>query len=142
MVRVLATGTFDILHPGHIRYLEEARALGDELWVIVSRDRMIRHKPRPIIPEEQRLMMVRALRVVDHAILGSEGDIYEPLLEIKPDIVALGYDQHFDERILQKELEARGLGARVVRVSGFEQCPLCSTGAIVQKIIRDREKKR
>ncbi|MDL5503512.1 MAG: adenylyltransferase/cytidyltransferase family protein, partial [Candidatus Methanoperedens sp.] len=51
MVRVLATGTFDILHPGHLLYLSKARALGDELYVIVARDSMIKHKPKPIVPE-------------------------------------------------------------------------------------------
>ncbi len=51
MVRVLATGTFDILHPGHLRYLSEAKALGDELYVIVARDSMVKHKPKPIVPE-------------------------------------------------------------------------------------------
>ncbi len=53
--RVVATGTFDLLHPGHIYYLEESKKLGDELWVIVARDMNVKHKPRPIIPEEQRL---------------------------------------------------------------------------------------
>ena len=90
MVRVLATGTFDLLHPGHLLYLSEARSLGDELYVIVARESMIKHKQRPIVPEEQRLAMVKALRVVDKAMLGSEKDIFEPLCEIRPDIIVLG----------------------------------------------------
>ena len=77
MVRVLATGTFELLHPGHLLYLEEAKKLGDELFVIVGRDITVRKRKRtPIIPEEQRLQMVSALRVVDKAMLGSEKDIY------------------------------------------------------------------
>jgi len=73
VVRVLATGTFDILHPGHLLYLEEARALGDELYVIVAREKNIKHKPKPIISENQRLKMISSLKAVDEAILGSEG---------------------------------------------------------------------
>ena len=52
--RVVATGTFDLLHPGHVLYLERSRALGDELVVIVARDVNVRHKPKPVLPEEQR----------------------------------------------------------------------------------------
>ncbi|MDD1677328.1 MAG: adenylyltransferase/cytidyltransferase family protein, partial [Methanomicrobiales archaeon] len=65
MKRIVATGTFDILHPGHLFYLEESRRLGDELHVIVARDANVRHKPAPILPESQRLAMVSALRIVD-----------------------------------------------------------------------------
>ncbi|MHC1574199.1 MAG: adenylyltransferase/cytidyltransferase family protein, partial [Candidatus Methanogasteraceae archaeon] len=90
MTRVLATGTFDIPHPGHLFYLSQASALGDELYVIVARASMIKHKPKPILPDEHRLLMVQALKVVDHAVLGSENDIFEPLHEIMPDIIALG----------------------------------------------------
>ncbi len=140
MVRVLATGTFDILHPGHLLYLSEARALGDELYVIVARESMIKHKPRPIIPEEQRLAMVRALRMVDEAILGSDEDMFEPLLEIKPDIIALGQNQFFNEKELEKQLKAHSIDAKVARIKSFEQCELCSSAAIIRKIIeRNKE---
>ncbi len=135
MVRVLATGTFDILHPGHLRYLSEARALGDELYVIVARDSMVKHKPKPIIPEKQRLAMVQALRIVDKAVLGSEKDMFEPLREIKPDIIALGKNQHFNEKELEKQLKAHGINAKVVRIKSFEECELCSSAAIIKRII-------
>jgi FAD synthetase len=135
MTKVLATGTFDILHPGHILYLEEAKKLGDELFVIVARDANIKHKPKPVIPENQRLRMVKALRVVDEAILGSESDIFEPLFQIKPDIIALGFDQKFDETWLEKELSKRGIEARVVRIEKFEDCELCSTAKIFNRIV-------
>ncbi len=135
MVRVLATGTFDILHPGHLLYLSEAKALGDELYVIVARDSMIKHKPKPIIPEEQRLAMVAALRIVDKAILGSETDMFEPLREIKPDIIALGKNQFFKEKELEAQLKMHGINAKVVRIQSFEQCELCSSGAIIRRIL-------
>ncbi|MHC1592658.1 MAG: adenylyltransferase/cytidyltransferase family protein, partial [Methermicoccaceae archaeon] len=76
MKRVLATGTFEFLHPGHLYFLSEAKKLGDELVALVARDSMIRHKPTPIIPEQQRLEMVAALKVVDKAVLGSEKSMW------------------------------------------------------------------
>ncbi len=133
-VRVLATGTFDLLHPGHLLYLSEAKALGDELYVIVARDSMIKHKPKPIIPDVQRLSMVQALRMVDNAVLGSEHDMFEPLYQIRPDIIALGKNQFFKEHELEAKLKARGIEAKIVRIQAFEQCELCSSAAIIRRI--------
>lgn len=134
MVRVLATGTFDLLHPGHLRYLSEARALGDELYIIVARDSMIKHKPKPVVPEAQRLAMVQGLRIVDKAMLGSEKDMFEPLQEIRPDIIALGQNQFFNEYDLEKQLKDHGISAKVMRVKSFDNCELCSSAAIIKKI--------
>ncbi|MDI6888229.1 MAG: FAD synthase [Methanocellales archaeon] len=135
MTKVLATGTFEILHPGHLTYLQKAKELGDELIVIVARDKMIKHKRKPLIPEKQRLEMVRALKIVDKAILGSEKDIFEPLQEIEPDIITLGYDQRFDEETLMKELRKRGLMAEVVRIESINPGQLCGSGKIIKKIV-------
>jgi FAD synthetase len=135
MVRVLATGTFDLLHPGHLLYLSEAKALGDELYVIVARDSMIKHKPKPIIPEGQRLAMVQSLRIVDKALLGDEQDMFRPLREIRPDIVALGKNQFFRETELEAQLRAHGINVKVVRVQSFRQCELCSSAAIIRRIL-------
>jgi len=136
MVRVLATGTFDILHPGHLLYLEEAKKLGDELYVIVGRDINVKRRKRtPVIPEEQRLRMVSALRVVDKAMLGSEEDMYEPLYSIKPDIIAIGYDQTFDEVELEEELSKRGFKSRVVRIKRYNSCALCKVEGIIRHIL-------
>jgi len=136
LTRILATGTFDLLHPGHIYFLTQARALGDELFVIVARDSNVTHKPKPIVPEEQRLDMVNALGMVDKALLGSEKDMFEPLKQIRPDIIALGYDQHFDCEFLEKELTKRGLPSKVVRIPLSKECPLCSTGAIIKEVLK------
>ncbi|MCQ6963259.1 FAD synthase [Methanolobus chelungpuianus] len=139
LVKVLATGTFDILHPGHVLYLSRARELGDELYVIVARSSMVRHKPKPVIPDEQRLKMVSALKVVDRAVLGSESDMFEPIREIRPDIIALGYDQTFDTESLERELRERSIDAKVVRISDSKTCALCSTGKIIKKVIERYE---
>ncbi len=135
MVRVLATGTFDILHPGHLLFLSGAKELGDELYVIVARDSMVKHKPKPVVPEAQRLAMVQGLRIVDKAMLGSETDMFEPLCDIKPDTVALGNNQHFDEKELETQLRAHGIYARVERIHAFDHCALCSSGAIIRRIL-------
>jgi FAD synthetase len=138
MRRVVATGTFDILHPGHLYYLEESRRLGDELYVIVARDRNVKHKPKPVIPEGQRVKMVAALRVVDHAVLGDLHDMFRPIEEIRPDIITFGYDQHFDEEKIRGELEKRGLSPRLVRIGQYRGDPVCSSREIVRSV-RERE---
>ncbi len=135
MVRVVATGTFDIIHPGHIRFLEEAKKLGDELIVIVAREKNVKHKPKPIIPEEQRRRVVEALKPVDRAILGDEHDIFKPIMELRPDIIVLGYDQHFDEKKLEEELRKRGLNTKVVRIKVKEECEYCSSTKIIRRIV-------
>lgn len=135
MTRILATGTFDILHPGHLFYLSQAAALGDELYVIVARASMIKHKPKPILPDEHRLLMVQSLKLVDHAVIGSETDIFEPLYEIMPDIIALGFDQYFNTENLKKELADRGFTAGVVRVGETNTGKLRSTRRIVERIV-------
>ena len=137
MIRVVATGTFDILHPGHLYYLEESRRLGDELFVIVARDANVRHKPRPIIPEEQRLRMVQALKPVDHALLGDLHDMFRPIAEIRPDIITLGFNQHFDEEHLLQKLRDRGLDADVVRIPGYPGS-LASSSKIIERILNTR----
>ena len=130
----MATGVFDLLHPGHLYFLREARKLGDELWVVVARDSTARRfKHEPIMPERSRLEMVEALKPVDRAVLGNEGNIYEILGDIRPDVVALGFDQaHQEERILE-ECRRRGLATRVVRLARFEG-DLDGSRKIVRKV--------
>ncbi|MCQ8893316.1 MAG: FAD synthase [Methanolinea sp.] len=139
MKRVVATGTFDILHPGHLYYLGESRKLGDVLYVIVARDQNVRHKPRPVIPEDQRVRMVASLRVVDHAVLGDLHDMFRPIEEIRPDVITFGYDQHFNEEKIRDELAARGLAPLLVRIGQYRGDPYCSSREIVQ-LIRDRDR--
>ncbi|PKL69487.1 MAG: FAD synthase [Methanomicrobiales archaeon HGW-Methanomicrobiales-1] len=136
--RVVATGTFDLLHPGHIYYLEESKKLGDELWVIVARDMNVKHKPRPIIPEEQRLAMIASLRPVDHAILGDKTDMFLPIEEIHPDVITIGFNQLFDEEKLRSQLAARNLNPEIVRIGKFADTELCSSRKVVQEIVAKR----
>lgn len=133
--RVVATGTFDIIHPGHITFLREAKKLGDELIVIVAREKNVRHKPKPVVPEEQRRKVVEAIKYVDKAILGDEEDMFRPIMELKPDVIVLGHDQHFDENWLKEELKKRNLNCDVVRIKVKEDCPLCSSHKIIERVL-------
>lgn len=139
--RVVATGTFDLLHPGHLYYLEESKKLGDELWVIVARDANVKHKPPPIIPEEHRLRMVAALKPVTHAILGDKTDMFRPIREIRPAIITIGFNQHFDETKLHQQLLERGLETEIIRIGKYEDDDLCSSRFVVQRIVEVRGKK-
>ena len=138
--RVVATGTFDILHPGHLYYLKESKKMGDELWVIVARDANVKHKPCPIIPEEQRRQIVAALKPVDQAILGDQTDMFRPIKEIQPDVITIGFNQHFDEPTLRQQLIERGLAPEIVRIGKYEDGDLCSSRFVVQRIINVRGK--
>ena len=133
--RVVATGTFDIIHPGHITFLREAKKLGDELVVIVAREKNVRHKPKPVVPEEQRRKVVEAIKYVDKAILGDREDIFKPIMELKPDVIVLGHDQHFNGKWLEEELKKRGLSCEVVRIKVKEECEFCSSHKIIERVL-------
>ncbi len=138
---VIAQGTFDILHPGHVHYLEQAASMGDELYVIVARKSNVDHKETPICAARQRRDVVDALEAVDEAILGHEADIFVPIEEIDPDVIVLGHDQHHDEAAIEDELERRGIDCEVRRAEGREpryEEELLSTRLIVDRILEQR----
>jgi len=137
MVKVMATGTFDLLHLGHIYYLKEAKSLGDRLAVVVATDSTVRRlKHEPINPEKIRLELIKELKIVDEAYLGYEEDMYEIVREIKPEIIALGFDQLHDEETIKRELKRRKIKARVERLSEFKGgSDLEGTRKIISKII-------
>ncbi|WP_336337236.1 adenylyltransferase/cytidyltransferase family protein [Haloarcula brevis] len=142
MTRVVAQGTFDILHPGHVHYLQDAADMGDELHVIVARSVNVTHKEPPVVPDEQRREMVGALKPVDEAHLGHAEDIFVPIERIEPDVIALGYDQHHDDEQLQAALSARGIDCEIRRASPLESEAaerLLSTGRIIDRVLEERD---
>ncbi len=141
MNRVVAQGTFDILHPGHVHYLSEAASMGEELHVIVARRENVTHKPKPVVPDDQRVEMVEALDPVDHARLGHPEDIFIPIEEINPTAIVLGHDQHHDAEGIRRALDERDIDCEVVRASereGEEGAELLSTGRIIDRILEER----
>ncbi|WP_225334741.1 FAD synthase [Halomicrobium urmianum] len=138
--RVVAQGTFDILHPGHLHYLREAAAMGERLHVIVARSENVTHKPKPIVSDEQRREMIAALDPVDEARLGHPEDIFVPIEEIEPDVIALGYDQHHDADGIRAALADRGIDCEVRTASPREEHEdeLLSTARIIEKVLRER----
>ena len=134
-VRVMATGVFDLLHPGHLFFLTEARKLGDELVVVVARDKTARRlKHEPYVPEHIRREMVEALKPVDRAVLGSTTDIYETVVNERPQIIALGYNQIWNEAEVEAECARRGVPLKVVRIRAYPHDEL-ATRRIVERIL-------
>lgn len=138
---MLASGTFDLLHLGHVRYLEEAKKTGGpdaKLVVIVARDSTVekRRGVRPIISENQRRALVGALRVVDEAVLGyEEFDVEKVIEKINPDIIALGYDRGDVEEAVRKHVKEKGLNIEIVKIGKFSEDELDSSSKIKQRII-------
>ncbi len=138
---VLASGVFDLLHLGHVRFLEDAKKAGGQnanLIVIIAKDSTAEKTKgkKPIMNENERCSLVQSLKVVDTAVLGYEGlAIGEVIGKIKPDIIALGYDQAEMERDVKQYLAAHKQPIVVVRIGKFGQNTLDSSTKIKQKII-------
>ncbi len=135
MVRVMATGVFDLLHPGHVYFLNEAKKLGDELVVVVARDQTARRlKHEPYVPEHLRREMVEGLKPVDKAVLGSATDIYSTVVDLKPQVIALGYNQIWNEKEIEAECGRRGVPVKVVRL-GPDPHDEIATRKIIERIL-------
>jgi FAD synthetase len=138
---VLASGVFDLLHLGHVKFLEEAKKAGGkdaELIIIIARDSTVeKNKGRkPIISENQRRALVESLKVVDEAVLGFENfDLGDVIERVKPDVIALGYDQTDMEKNVKNYVKKHSLNIKVIRIGKFEEDELDSSSKIRQKII-------
>lgn len=120
MTRVMAQGTFDLLHPGHIYYLRESAALGGELVVVIARDSRKKDEKNLAMDEEGRRTVVDALEMVDEAVLGSEDSIFDSVERLQPDIITLGYDQPYDPDELTATLEQHGFpDIDVIRIDEY-----------------------
>jgi FAD synthetase len=138
---VLASGTFDLIHLGHIRYLEEAKKAGGrnaELIVIVARDGTVEKRKgmKPVMSENQRRALVESLKVVDEAVLGYEDfDVGRVIEKIKPDVIAVGHDQEGVEKTIRGYVREKRLDIKVVKISKFGEDELNSSLMIKRKII-------
>lgn len=138
IVVVMIGGAFDIIHPGHVETLRRAKALGDVLAVSVARNSTYRKNKgkEPIHDERLRLDLIISMKFVDVAVLGSENDIFETVLFLKPDIIALGYDQSHSENSIREGAKKVGIDVRVVRLES--SVPAIKTSSIVNS--NDKEK--
>lgn len=140
---VLASGVFDLLHLGHVKFLEEAKKAGGrnaKLIVIVARDRTVEKRKgvKPVIPENQRRALVECLKVVDEAILGYEDfDMGKVIEKIKPDAIIVGHDSHLTgmEQTVRNYVQEKGLKIKIVKIGMFGEDELNSSSKIKQKII-------
>jgi D-beta-D-heptose 7-phosphate kinase/D-beta-D-heptose 1-phosphate adenosyltransferase len=129
---VFTNGVFDLLHPGHVRYLRQARALGDALIVGVNSDRSVRANKgpaRPVTPEQERAEILSALACVDAAVIFDEDTPHELVAVLQPDVLVKGADWAANAIVGRDIVEARG--GKVVRVtieSGY------STTKMLEKI--------
>ena len=127
---VLSGGVFDIIHPGHIHTLRQARALGDVLIVVVATDATaVKMKRRtPLHTQVQRQDLVRSLSMVDTCVIGDELDMFNTVKKISPDTIALGYDQAHQVDYVVAGCSRVGIGAEVVRLDATD--PEMSSGEI------------
>lgn len=138
---VMTSGVFDLLHLGHVKFLEEAKKAGGEnptLIVVVARDSTVQETKgrKPVMPENQRLALVESLKVVDDAVLGLEDlSISDAIENVRPNVIALGYDQGNMEKKVRDYLEKSKLKVKIVRIGKFGQDELDSSSKIKQKIV-------
>ena len=137
-MRVMAVGVFDLLHAGHLHYLEQAKALGNHLTVVVAHDDTVRiRKHEPVTNHDLRRRMVEGLKPVNEAIVGNSPDvsIFDILPRVNPDVIALGYDQEHAEDLIKQKLQELGYGMiAVTRVAGLSD-DLDGTRKIIARIL-------
>ena len=129
---VFTNGVFDLLHPGHVRYLAEARAHGDALIVAVNSDRSVRAikgPARPVTPEHERAEVLSALAAVDAVVIFDEDDPHAVIADIRPDILVKGADWAADRIVGRDIVESRG--GRVIRIPF---APGFSTTSMIERI--------
>ncbi len=132
-VVVFTNGCFDLLHPGHVRYLCQARELGDALIVALNSDRAVRElkgPARPILTEQERAEVIAALGCVDYVTIFDDVSPREVIAELLPDVLVKGGDWSLDQIIGREEVEAAG--GRVLSLPFLEGC---STSEIIERIV-------
>tara|TARA_B100000749_G_C18390361_1_gene449966 strand:+ start:369 stop:986 length:618 start_codon:yes stop_codon:yes gene_type:complete len=118
LIIVMIGGVFDIIHPGHIITLKSAKNLGDVLVVSVARDQTVLKykKHKPINEETKRCELINSIKYVDLGILGSKKNIFDTVIKLKPNIIALGYDQKHNEEKLKNKIDKLELDIKLVRL--------------------------
>lgn len=121
--KVMVFWTFDVLHPGHVYYFEQAKQYGHELIVVVARDETVQNIKwkSPRNPQKVRAQAVLDVDIVDKVSLGSTTDPYDVLLEFKPDVLCFGYDQKsFNGPGLQSFLDTHNMRPNIENIDAYE----------------------
>lgn len=123
MKTVMVFGSFDVIHPGHLYFLRQAKRYGDKVVIVIARDSTIEKikGTKPKYNERERREHVRELGYAAKVVIGYENDPYEIIEELDPDVICLGYDQNSFSKGLKEELEKRGLKAKIHRLDAYKE---------------------
>lgn len=122
MKKVILFGTFDILHVGHINLFEQAKKYGDQLIVVVARDKNVvkSKKKKAMFTEKERIKVLYNIKLIDRVVLGSESNYYQVIKKNQPDVIALGYDQEDYVSGLEEFLEKNKINTKIVRLKSYK----------------------
>ncbi|MCF6276527.1 MAG: FAD synthase [Candidatus Magasanikbacteria bacterium] len=123
MKKVMVFGTFDLIHFGHLKMLQQAKKLGNYLIVVIARDKNVEKikKSRCFHTENERKEIMENIKLVDKVVFGSKKYVYKVILEQKPNIIALGYDQKMFVNNLEGYLEKESINSKIVRLKSFKE---------------------
>ncbi len=124
MIKIMVFGTFDLIHPGHVFFLNTAKKLGDKLTVLVSNDNNVKKikGKKPVNNQKTRAFMISSLKPVDEVILGKNTtDFFKIIKTTKPNIIALGYDQKINEKELKEKIKKFNLKTKILRLKPFNE---------------------
>ncbi len=133
--KVFVAGTFDLLHPGHIRFLKRASQYGN-VFVVIARDENVKRIKGfyPVYNEKERKEIIESLKYVKKVYLGDKKDFSKPLKRIKPDIIVLGYDQKIDEKIL-KEYKKINPKVKIIKLKSYKK-EMWKSSKIIERILK------
>lgn len=156
MKTVLLFGTFDLFHAGHLSLLKQAHKLGDRIVVVIARDVNVKKTKGqlPLHDEKERLELLKHIDLIDEAVLGDAKDVYKVIEKIKPDVIALGYDQVAFTDKLQAKLTEFKLVTKIVRLKPFQEktkkssklkahllLSIWNASSLLPRLIREKSKK-
>jgi FAD synthetase len=122
MKKILVAGTFDIIHPGHLYLLKQAKKRGDFLIVVIARDKTVKKEKGhlPINNEKQRIKNLKKLNIANQIIIGNQGDKLKIIDNLRPDVICLGYDQRAKIKNLKKKFNKRKFNPKIIRFKAFQ----------------------
>lgn len=136
MKKVICFVTFDLFHLGHLNYFKQAKTYGDYLIVVLARDKTKQEQQKEMVfTEEERLELIKNLKLVDEAVLGYHHDFLKIIQEHQPQVICLGYDHQIKEQELTKKLNALGLNITIQRMKPYNTKQYKST-LLKEKILK------